>query len=166
MWPLTLINICLLRANPQDLPTSNALTALSLAVYWGIEILGALERFSPGRSLLLAAIHTCLLGVLAYLALNLRQLTARTPQTLLALAGSGVVMDLAAMALSALLPADGSPFFVLLPALLWLLAVYGHILRHALNVSYGMGIVTAGAYLILLITIMAPFIPPPETINS
>jgi hypothetical protein len=165
MWPVTLFNICLLRANPQDLPTSTALTALTLALYYLADFITALTLVPIGRALQAAAADTLLIGTLTYAALSLRQLKPRTRQTLMALAGGGAVLGVVTTAIGSLLPQGTSPFMISLPALLWLLAVYGHILRHALDVPYAMGVMATGAYLFLSLVVVGPFLIPPPGAN-
>jgi hypothetical protein len=165
MWPVTLFNICLLRANPQDLPTSTALTALVMALYFMADLITALTLVPTARALQAAAADTLLIGTLTYVALSLRQLKPRARQTLMALAGGGAVLGIVTTALGSLLPEGVSPFYVSLPALLWLLAVYGHILRHALDVPYAMGIVATGAYLFLSLVVVGPFLIAPPGNN-
>jgi hypothetical protein len=165
MWPAILINICLLRANPQDLPTSTALTTFALLLYYVADVVTAATFVPFSQALLAAAADTALIVVLALLALSLRQLTVRARQTLMALAGCGALLGLVSTLVGSLLPDGVSPFLVSVPSLLWLIAVYGHILRHALDVPYVMGIVTTGAYLFLSLVVVAPLLIPPTVAN-
>ena len=48
-----------------------------------------------------------------------------------------------------------------LPFLFWFLAVYGHILRNALNVSLGVGLALSAGYVLLSLLVTGPFLPPP-----
>jgi len=162
---MLLINICLLRADPQDLPSSNVLTGIALLVYFVADVVTASTMVPFGQALQAAIADTLLLSTLALLALSLRQLTSRARQVLLALAGCGAVLGLVTTAVGVLLPEGTSPFYVSVPALLWLFAVYGHILRHALNVPYVMGIVVTGAYLFLSLVVVGPFLIAPEVVN-
>jgi len=164
MWPATLLKICLLRANPQDLPTSTGLTALALAAYYLADVATALMTVPLARALEAAAADTFVLVALVHAALNLRRLGARTRQTLTALAGGGALLAGVTVIIESLLPEGVSSVYVWAPSLLWLLAVYGHVLRHAFDVPYALGIVATGAYLILSLFITAPFLISPDAI--
>jgi hypothetical protein len=165
MWFTTLLRICLLRANPQDLPTSSALTALALLVYFAADIATALTMVPWDRALGAAAADTLLIVALALLALALRELLPRARQTLLALGGCGALLGVVSTVAGSLLPESASALYISVPALLWLLAVYGHILRHALGVPLAMGILTTGAYLMLSLVVVGPFLIPPQVAN-
>jgi hypothetical protein len=165
MWPVTLLNICLLRANPQELPTSGQLTTLLLVLYYLADVATALTLVPLDRALQAAVADTFLVATLAYLGLSLRHLTARARQTLMALAGCGALLGVTTTVIGSLLPEGVSPFYVSVPALLWLFAVYGHILRHALDIPFAMGIVATGAYLFLSLVVVGPFLISPEIVN-
>src|SRR5882672_5291477 len=92
MWSVTLLRICLLRADPQNLPTSALLTALTLAAYCATDVAVALETVPLTSALAAAAADTLLIGALTYTALSLCRLGARWQQTLTALAGSGALL--------------------------------------------------------------------------
>ena len=46
-----------------------------------------------------------------------------------------------------------------LPFLFWFLAVYGHILRSALNVSLSVGLALSVGYVLLSLAVTGPFLP-------
>jgi hypothetical protein len=158
MWPVTVLNIFLLRANPQDLPTSRSLTAMAVALYFAADVGVALTQVPFDRALLAAGMDTLVLGLLTQLALNVRRHGERLSQTLLALTGCGVLFGAISMTINALVPDQATSFYAFLPALFWLFAVYGHILHHALEVPYVTGVAAAGAYLFLSVIVTAPFL--------
>jgi hypothetical protein len=160
MWPTTLVNLCLLRANPQDLPTSSALTAAMILLYYAADVVAALAWVPLERAWVAAAADTLLLCALGYVALKLRQRPERIRQTLMALAGCGAVFAFAATVIGSVVPDGPSSLYVSLPALFWLLAVYGHILRHALEVPYAAGVIATGAYVFLSSMAIGPFLTP------
>ncbi len=162
MWPATLLKICLLRANPQDLPPSTRLTALALAVYCATDVVMAFITVPLARALQFAAVDTFLLVALAHMALSLRHLGVRLQQTLMALAGCGILLAIPALIVMGWIGATLPPV-VWVPLLLWSVAVYGHILRHALEVRYSLGIAAACVYVFIALMVTGPFLISPET---
>lgn len=162
MWPATLLKICLLRANPQDLPSSTRLTTLALAVYVATDAIMAFITVPFVRALQFAAVDTFLLAALAHMALSLRHLSVRLRQTLTALAGCGVVLAIPALAVMALIGST-LPAVVWVPLLLWSVAVYGHILRHALEIRYALGIAAACVYVFIALVVTGPLLIAPQT---
>jgi hypothetical protein len=145
-----------LRSGPQDLPSGSRF-AISLAAAWlalGLLTSRALnEPDALPRSLLPLLVQ---LGAVVVL-LNTRRLGTRIPQTISALAGTGIILGL--LALPLLLGFDASrpqPGLALayLGLFLWSLAVDGHIYRHALSITMGLGVLVAvlifGANLIIM----------------
>jgi len=134
-----------LRSGPQDLPPGNLL-AVALAVAWlaqGFLTDRALdEAGSAQRALLSIALQ---FGVIVAL-LNLRKQAARIPQTISALAGTGIIFGLLALVLVLQLdPAKPQPNVALayLGLFIWSLVVDGHIYRHALSTKISLGILVA-----------------------
>jgi len=102
---------------------------------------------------------TLLLVALTHTGLMLRNLRERTRQTLAALAGTGVLFTVATWAV---VTATGLPakqaWVIGVPFLFWFLAVYGHILRHAFNVTLGVGLLLATGYVLLSLMVTGPFL--------
>lgn len=155
----TLFNICLLRANPQDLPTSNALLGLALAAHFLANVLTGFDEASFQNSLIAGAMDTLLLIALTHTGLMLRSLRERTRQTLTALAGAGALLAVFAWSVVTVAGSFTSQAWVVwLPFLFWFLAVYGHILRHAFNVTLGVGLLLATGYVLLSLMVTGPFL--------
>ena len=134
-----------LRSGPQDLPARTPLAA-ALAIAWlaqGLLTDRALDQAnSPLRSVLAIAVQ---FGAIAAL-LNLRQQAARIPQTISALAGTGIIFGLLALLLLVQLdPANPQPNIALayLGLFVWSLLVDGHIYRHALSIKMSLGVLVA-----------------------
>ena len=161
MWPTILLKICLLRANPQDLPTSTRLTVLVLAIYAATDVVMAWVTVPLARALLAAVVDTFLLIALVHVALNLRQFGVRVRQTLMALAGCGALFAIPSL-IAASWIGGTAPFVVWVPLLLWMVAVYGHILRHALEVRYALGIAAACVYVFISLVATGPFLISPD----
>ncbi|TAM43589.1 MAG: hypothetical protein EPN55_13390 [Gammaproteobacteria bacterium] len=162
----TLLNVCLLRANPQDLPASNALVGLALAAHFLANVLTGLDEANVENALIAGAMDTLLLVALTHTGLMLRNLRERTRQTLVALAGAGALLAVAAWAVvTATGMVTQQAWIVWLPFLFWFLAVYGHILRHAFNVTLGVGLLLATGYVLLSLMVTGPFLladAPPD----
>lgn len=140
------VHMCLLRANPQDLPHSVALAALTLLVYTTLSYVLALSSTKPGTALLAALVDTGMLVGLAYAGLWVLDLKPRMTKLVTALAGSGAVWQLVALPVMGLLASAsgeipnntlaGLSYLLLLALVFWAIAIVGHILRHALNLKF------------------------------
>jgi len=163
MWALTLLRVCLLRANPQDLPMSTVLTLFSVALYYATDVATALKWVSLPLALQAGAIDALLLVALTQAALNWRHQAKRLRQTVLALAGAGAIMATVTLALDGVLPQGISPEILWVLSTLWLFAVYGHILRHAFEVSYAVGLAGTAVYFLLSLLVTGPFLFSPDS---
>jgi len=143
------LGICLLRANPQDLPTSSRLMLASLIAYGLADIIGVLDVLSLGSAVLAAAVDTLLLIVATHLALRWRDAENRFPQTLSALAGCGALLSLLAWTAAGLTREWLLPPWVWVPFLLWYTLVFGHVLRNALSLALPAGVALSLLYIIL-----------------
>lgn len=159
-----LLDICLLRAGPQDLPYSPALARGLIALQIGVNLLYAMatDMEHPLARILVA--DAVLLGV-AWTALAWRDRTPRAPQTISALFGCSLVfltalmpLALAATALRPELPvtasSDVDPRYALVALAMmlllgWKMIVNGNVYRHALDWPHGAGILLAlGAFML------------------
>ncbi|MDO9371162.1 MAG: hypothetical protein Q7U07_01000 [Gammaproteobacteria bacterium] len=142
------VNLCLLRAKPQDLPAAPALTAAALVAYIAVGLGLSLPDLGFGRALLWAVLDTLVIVLLTHGALLLRHFPERLQQTLTALLGSGALLGLVAW------PIIGTQnSIVQLVLLLWNLAVVAHILRHALSVPLGLSIIVSFGYFLVELTV-------------
>ena len=163
----TYFNICLLRANPQDLPASFNLLAVSLFAYLSANIVTFSDTVSWTRALVASVADTLLLVALAHSALLIRHLAIRGRQTLAALAGCGAFISIVAwlatsIAIKAIAPEisdmdtsvlrELSPnqtrgiLIVSLLCVAWFVLVFGHIFREALNLPIVGGVAIAMLY--------------------
>jgi len=150
------INICLLRAGPQDVPAASVVTVVAVGAYAGISILAALTNFTLVQALLWSALDTLLLAEIAQLGLRWRGHTRRFQQTFSALTGSGALLSLLSwpfMLMLLRLPAGDAdaalPSLLIVLLMFWSIAVIAHILRHALSSSYAVGVLLALLYAIV-----------------
>ncbi len=77
--------------------------------------------------------------------------------------GTGAIMAAITLLLGSVLPEAVPPDVLWLLSALWLFAVYGHILRHAFDVSYVVAIAMTGAYFFVSVFATAPFLAAPKT---
>ena len=175
----TYLNICLLRANPQDLPASRNVLAVSLFAYLSANLVTFNDTVSLPRALAASVADTLLLVGLACGALLIRGLLQRRWQVLAALAGCGAFISVVAWlttsaALKFVAPefstaepslmrelTPGQTQIVLVVSLLciaWFILVLGHIFREALNVPMAGGVALAMLYTFASTGIGAAFI--------
>jgi len=141
----TFLEMLRLRSGPQDLPAANGL-ALVLAAAWALQGVAA-DRIldtsdSAPRSLLTIAVQFAAVIVL----LRLRGHSARIPQTISALAGTGFIFGvMALLLLSGFDPAEPQPDLAVayFGLFVWSLLVDGNIFRHALSIKIGQGVLVA-----------------------
>jgi hypothetical protein len=158
-------NICLLRKKPQDLPSSYDLLLICLFLYATINSLLALTTTTPGNAVLSGVLETFLVSVITLGILKLNRHPERWVQTLTALTGTGCILGILALPLfsGALLLNTGDLLQVLLVILyliliIWSLAIMGHILRHALDTTMGVGVVFAIFYILITSLLIGAFI--------
>ena len=140
------IDLCLLRADPQDLPLSFSLEIFTLVAYTVLSYIVAQWSAAPEAALTAALVDVGMMFGLAYGGLWVVSLQNRTTKTVTALAGTGALWQLASLPLIALLSGDsGEPAstaanaftnLVFLAMITWAIAIIGHILRHALNMKF------------------------------
>ncbi len=150
------IDLCLLRANPQDLPASDFLLGLTMLAYLAVNVSLSLLSWALPRALAVSLADLLVLSAFAWTALQWRRKPARFRQTLTALTGTGTVLGLLALPMVAGLMAAqragggaGALGLVWLALVVWSVVVLGHILRHALSVSFGTGIALGVLYTVL-----------------
>lgn len=140
-----IFDILRLRSGPQALSEGWALAiGLSFAyITQGLiadRMLG--EADSTPRSLVAITVQFLVIAAL----LHLKKLSSRLPQTLAALAGTGLFFGiLSVLLVSQADPANNPPglAFVWLGLFLWSIVVDAHIYRHALSIKMNLGILVA-----------------------
>lgn len=149
------VDICLMRAGPQQLPASTFLLALTLVVHAALGLVLALFTLPLPQALTAALLGTTVLLAMVRGLLLLHRKPQRLRQTATALAGSEVVFGLVALPLTVWFYAVEEDSQRLLPSLLWMVVVvWGvvvvrHIFAHALGVRPGVALLFALAYTII-----------------
>ena len=151
----TFCYICLLKYRPQDVPASRELLLVSVLIYFLLGLaLAALDENTP-YALPAALVDTAYLLMFALGLLLLYRKVHRWPQTVTALAGTGIVFGLLLMPAVIALSGPGamtslqqilSILFYLV--LTWYVVVLAHIFRHALTSSFARGVLVSMIYLL------------------
>jgi hypothetical protein len=149
------VDICMLRAKPEDVPSSATLLSYTLAIYTLTSLALATSSLPLNKALLYAVTNTLVLAMLTHTLLLLRRFPARLTQTLMALAGTGTLFGMAGLPFVYL--AELAP--VLFSLLIWNVAVTAHILRHALSVSFMMSVVASMGYLFVAFAVTGALFP-------
>ena len=150
------VEICLLRLGPQDLPASPFLLGIAVAAYLGLGVLVTALHYPFLTAVAISVTGALIFGLLAFVLLSVRGVSERFFQTCAAFAGTGAVLEAAALPLVALLEpvepegaeagavaGSAAGLILTLPwlaLLIWSWVVGGHILRHALSVRLTAGI--------------------------
>ncbi len=166
------LDLCLMRAGPQDLPASQTLLTLVLGLYVATGALLTTPLYGIVPSLLGAALDGGFMWLYTLALLSAVGLRARTLQTVSALAGAGTVFNLLALPLVQSLAdldpqrletgAGGFSSVLYLVLLVWLLVVYGHVFRNALDRGRPVGLAAAFGYLLFSTMIVQMALPPVE----
>jgi hypothetical protein len=161
------VRLCLLNAKPQDLPASALLLRTTLGAYLLMSALTAAPVYDPASSIVAAFIDVGLLAGYAWIALQSRAHAERYVQTLSALAGCGVVVGALSLPLMHFIYQSGelgggdALLFVQLLILVWLLAIYGHIYRHALSTGLFIGVLVSLGWIFLTSLFIQALFPLP-----
>jgi len=149
--------ICLLKRQPQDLPGSGVFFGMCAAAYAMSSFILTLAYQNLQKSVMVAFIDAGLTVLITYLLLLALHKPERNLQTCTALLGTGTIFSLLATPVYYLLavPAIGQSANPVLSLLVWVLivwniAVMAHILKHALTVSFPMGVLVALMYIIIV----------------
>jgi hypothetical protein len=169
-----LLDLCLLRIGPQDLPYSPPLTRALIIVNVGLGLLFVLVLGGGERDLWQLAISVLLMLLIPRLILRLRRREARYAQTQAALVGTGIPFTLLLTALALVLasgptptgdtpptPLQGTVALLWLGLVCWKLSINGNIWRHALDWPKGAGLLLAIATLVVELAVIQMLLPAP-----
>jgi len=160
------LEVCLLRAAPQDGPSSGFILAFSMTCYLMISVLVLSGSFGMAAGSQVALVEMLLLAVFMFVMLYLAGKSTRLGQTLSAVTGAGSLLGLFSLPLvlisgpvteDASLPAIISAAWLVL--LLWNLLVSAHIIRHALSSSFATGAGVSVLYMVVSMQFIATLFP-------
>lgn len=166
------LDLCLLRAAPQDGPASSFVLGLALTCYAMISVLVLTASYGMLVGARLAILDLLLLVTFILVLLYLSGKITRTYQTLAAMFGAGSLLGLCALPLVLLnnpstedttLPAVASMAWLVL--WFWHLVVSAHIIRHALSSNLVVGFVLSLLYMVISTRLALYVIPLQEEVG-
>ena len=167
------LDLCLLRAGPQDGPGSVFSLVFAITCYAMVSVLVMTSGYGMLAGARLALLELVMLVAFIVLLLYLLNKAARINQTLAAMAGAGSLLGLVAFPLVLMQGpenVDGAVPIALslvwVALLVWNLMVSAHILRHALSSSFGMGLAVAILYLLISTQFAVTLFPQEMTVTS
>ena len=159
-----ILRICLLREQPQNLPTSDTLvlaTAAASAVTYAMANYN--EGIAGSSIFLLAGLQVVLFGAVIWIALKLKSFAERWRQTITALFGSSALLQLISLPIvSSFQESIASNTPSLLPGLLvlalgiWYLLIMANVLRHAMELSVGASLVASFVCQMVTVMVLLP----------
>lgn len=150
-WIKFFIQLCLLKAAPQDAPSSKSVLYLSVTFYFLVGLFITLQTQEWVQSIVTASIQTGLIIFITNLILWIRKTPERFTQAMTALMGTGAVIGLVALPILNLITNTGgtesSASILWIVLIVWETAVMGHILRHTMDLPFIAGIGMALVYM-------------------
>ncbi|RLJ18037.1 hypothetical protein DJ031_12065 [bacterium endosymbiont of Escarpia laminata] len=160
------VDLCLLRAAPQDLSASSVILAGTFLLNILVSLLMIVDaRHGPGLALIESLFETFLMLAALYLALRTRRLRGRFQQSATALMGSGLLLGLLLGLLALPLVAwshrseSTEAGLLLLVLIIWSIVVLGHIIRHTFGLTLNIGVAFGVLYTMLAWSMVARLFP-------
>ncbi len=156
----TVLDICLLRAGPQQIPFSSNLLMMCLIAYFALDVMLARYYIPLIDPAVFALVDVALVLGFTWFLLSFKGFYSRFTQTAIAFLSSGVLLGLVAWALLSWQASfAGSKTDMALPSLLlllhlvWSLAVISGIVRHAVSISlvWAWGVTLAYFFIYMII---------------
>ncbi len=147
------LDICLLRAGPQDVPASRSLLQLMVLSNLVLSVAGLLPEYAFGPALGQVLVDVLIFGAMIFAALQWRGLPGRFLQTFTAAMGCDALFALVLLpiALSVGNIPEGQASLAAavagLALVVWYVVVVSHILRHALSVPFALALLFALVYI-------------------
>ncbi len=146
--------MCLLLSGPERLPYAPQATLLTIFVYFAVGLLLIDAQQGAGAIGAQILLEISMLGLIAYLGLNLKGLLPRWQQTFSALVGINLVITAVSIPLRGVLDIDGTEpnralIYLTLALLVWNLAVVSLIFRRAFEISVQLSAMIAFTYFIV-----------------
>ena len=157
-----LLNVCLFRKGPQEIPHSIQFLRLSTIVYALISYLLILQSTDSLNALLQLATELIIIFGFATLILSLANKLKRFVQTTSTLLGTDALISTFAIPILATLHQDSSnmsAIMTMLALMIWNWLVTAHIIRHALDKSFSFALGIAFLYIFSASQIMGLLFP-------
>ncbi|HSR63242.1 MAG TPA: hypothetical protein VLN56_07545 [Gammaproteobacteria bacterium] len=161
--------ICLLRGKPQELPNSIELLSMCLLAAGVVNFLLALFSTTAGNAVLASIVEIALIALITLAVLQLNRHPERWLKTMMALTGTGIILSLIALPLffislhlQELAVIQLLAMLAYLGLIVWNIMIMGHILRHALETGFGVGILFALTYIVITSISIALLLPGRE----
>lgn len=165
----TLLDICLLRGRPQDLPVSRLLVVVTGVASVMMDVVVGLDTPDPGLRMMFATVHALMFGLVVYGVLKLHGVVERWLQTLTALYAANAAVTVIAWPLSRQIAGTelqdwpGWAMLALFGIGIWFLMIMSQVLREALEVPVGRAVIISLASsvfaLLVSLTIFAALAP-------
>lgn len=141
---LRYIDLCRLKAGPADMPASSMLLKSTLFAYFLLGIVISRIDSAWDVSIISSLADTLFMSVAIGVMLHLKGLNTRYQQTLIALAGGGIILDLIGLPLMIWLnqidkleQGTSVALLLMIALMFWSLMVIAHIFRQALDIKAG-----------------------------
>ncbi len=146
--------MCLLLSSPERVPYAPLATLLTIFVYFAIGLLLIDAQQGAGAIGAQILLEISMLGLIAYLGLNLKGLLPRWQQTFSALVGINLVITAVSIPLRSFLDLDSAEpdralIYLTLALLVWNLAVVSLIFRRAFEISVQLSAMIAFTYFVV-----------------
>jgi hypothetical protein len=146
-------NICRFKQGPEDIPSSSLLLLVLIVVNFIVELLLGLSIYSILTSFILALLSIATLALFTWLLLTIFKFQIRFIQTIAAFVGVNLFTNLFCFFPVTILwkmeiLVNNSFGFINLILLAWILSIYAHIYKRAINVSFFLGLALAISYFI------------------
>ena len=153
------VDICLFRANAEQLPYSFFLMVFCIITYMISGMAVSLINLSVSKAILIVIVDTAMLLSFIYTGLWIRSFFNRAIKTITAIAGTNTLFTIIGLPLAMALnnqPKDQASIFSMIYLILaiWNVGVLGHILRSALNMPSWVGIIIALMYFYVSINVL------------
>lgn len=155
---LAFFDICRLAKKPQDIPESKNFLRLCLLFYAFLSILLAALSQTADRAIVAGLLDVLMMMLFMYALLQINGKLSRWPQTVTALAGTGIIMSIVALPVYLLigigdvnelsLSSEQTIGLLLLATLAcWNIVIMSHILKHALETHFAIAFFLAMTYI-------------------
>ncbi len=153
------LKMSILKSAPQDLPASSVLQLILITLYFILALINTSSINNLSNSMIHSIVDLAMLFLFAHVLL--RDKKQRINQTLNAFIGVGLIIGVIHTVSSVLLPSSQDPqdlsaitqliFFIIF---IWVVVVYGHIIRHATETNMVVACSISLIYIVLNVMVL------------